>query len=125
MKPLRSPPREAFAVVACGLRLGTLVEIAGQADAHRQLGFLGRIELTRQSLDPLSHVGFAQANPFGSVDGDAKFVVEPAGERAAAPILLEKLASRLEVDLVNHPGRLLYQERLEVIASELGLGAVI
>ena len=112
VEPLRGPAGEAVAVVACGLALGAVVKIAGQADPHRELGLLGRIELPRQGLDPLGHLGLAQADPLGGVDGDAELVMEPAGERAAAPVLLEKLAGRLEVDLVDHRGRLLDQERL-------------
>ena len=71
------------------------------------------------------HLGLAQLRPPGRVDGQAELVVDPAGQRPAAPVVLEELAGRGQVDRLDRGARLLDEEFLEVVAAELELVAVV
>ena len=59
----------------------------------------------------------------GSI-GQGELVVDPAAERAAAPVGQEELAGRRQVELLERLGGLLVEELLEVVVAELELVAV-
>ena len=67
-----------------------------------------------------------EARPVGRVDRQAELVVGPAGQRPAAPVGLEELAGRRQVDLLDRrrrPSRARNSSRS--VAAELELVAVV
>jgi hypothetical protein len=73
--------------------------------------------------DGAGHVGPRPAGPLRLVQGQAELVVDPAGQRAAAPVVAEELLGRGQVDAPDRGDGLLLQELGQGLAVQLGLVA--
>ncbi len=90
-----------------------------QPDPDRELGLFLAVELAGLGHNLGNDLRLGQARPLRRVNHQAKFVMEPARQRASAPILLEEFTGWGQIQGVNRRRRLLRQELLELIPLEL------
>ena len=106
VEPLGRPGGQALAVVAGGLACGRARRGTGSCrPGPGARPPCGRRAARASAWICADDLGPVEARPVGRVDGEAELVVDPAGERAAAPVVLEELAGRRQVDLLDRRAR--------------------
>ena len=119
-RPRRPAPRDRSGWRARGL----VGHEPGQADPDGELGLLAGVERRASSWIVPDDLGARPGRQVAGVEGQAELVVDPAGQRPPAPVLVEELGGRGEVDRLDRLQRLPVEELLEAVAVELDLAAV-